>query len=56
MEKRLLDVTLRYGPNDFTTRKWQAFFKIQRDFEEVIGKSIYSLLPNVVENTFGYNL
>jgi len=54
MEKRLLDVTLRHGPNEFTTRKWQAFFDIQKGFEAVIGKSIYSLLPGVVENTFGF--
>ncbi len=54
MEKRLLDVTLRHGPNAFTTRKWQAFFDIQKEFEKAIGKSIYSLLPNVVENTFGF--
>ena len=54
MDKRMVDVTLRYGPNEFTTRKWQAFFDIQQDFETVIGKSIYSLLPDVVENTFGF--
>jgi len=54
MDKRLLDVTLRYGPNEFTTRKWQAFFDIKQEFEMVIGQSIYSLLPGVVENTFGF--
>ena len=54
MEKRLLDVTLRYGPNDFTTRKWQAFFDIQEEFEAALGGSIYDLLPGVVENTFGF--
>jgi hypothetical protein len=54
MEKRLFDVTLRHGPNDFTTRKWQAFFDIQQEFESVIGQSIYTLLPGVVENTFGF--
>lgn len=54
MDKRLLDVTLRYGPNEFTTRKWQAFFDIQAEFEYAIGGSIYSLLPGVVENTFGF--
>ena len=53
MEKRLLDVSLRHGFNDFTIRKWQAFFDIQAEFEETIGQSIYSLLPGVVENTFG---
>jgi len=56
MEKRLLDVTLRYGPNEHTTRKWQAFFDIQREIEEAICGSIYSLLPGVVENTFGLRL
>ena len=55
MDKRLLDVTLRHGPNAFTTRKWQAFFDIQKEFEKAIGKSIYSLMPNVVENTFGFS-
>ena len=54
MEKRLLDVTLRHGPNEFTTRKWQAFFDIQAEFEAVIGDSIYNLLPGVVKNTFGF--
>jgi len=54
MEKRLLDVTMRYGPNEFTTQKWQAYFDIREDFEAVIGVSIYSLLPGVVETTFGF--
>jgi len=54
MEKRLLDVTLRLGFNDYTTRKWQAFFDIQAAFEVAIGSSIYHHLPNVVENTFGF--
>ena len=52
MEKRLLDVTLRYGPNELTTRKWQAYFDIFEEFETAIGQSIYSLLPGVIENTF----
>ena len=54
IEKRLLDVTLRHGFNDFTTRKWQAFFDIQQEFETALGRSVYSLLPGVVENTFGF--
>jgi hypothetical protein len=54
MEKRLLDVTLRYGFNDYTVRKWQAFFEIQAEFEAAIGSSIYRHLPGVVENTFGF--
>ena len=52
VEKRLLDVTLRYGFNPFTIDKWKAILHIQRSFEEIIGQSIYDLLPGVIENTF----
>jgi len=53
MEKRFVDVTMRYGFNEFTIEKWHAFFEIKSEFEGVIKKSIYGLLPGVVENTFG---
>ncbi len=53
MEKRLVDVAIRRGVNDQTPAKWQAFLDLQRRFESEIGRSIYSLLPGVVENTFG---
>lgn len=53
MEKRLVDIALRYGLNDFTLPRWQACFELQRHFEQIIGGSIYALLPEVVENTFG---
>ena len=52
MEKRMLDVAMRHGVNEYTIEKWKATFEIQKYFEERIGKSIYSVLPNVVENTF----
>ena len=54
MEKRLLDVSRRHGFNDFTLLKWQAFLDIQKEFEIILGQSIYHLLPGVVENTFGF--
>ena len=54
MEKRMLDVVMRHGVNQYTVEKWKATFEIQKYFEERIGKSIYSVLPNVVENTFGF--
>lgn len=53
MEKRLVDVALRHGFNDYTLLKWKGFFEAQKYFEERIGKSIYSVLPNIIENTFG---
>jgi hypothetical protein len=52
MEKRLVDVVMRYGTNPLTIPKWKAYFAIREDFENEIGGSIYALLPGVVENTF----
>ena len=54
IEKRLVDVVLRYGFSKYTIEKWKSTFEIQRYFEERIGMSIYNILPNVVENTFGF--
>ena len=55
IEKRLVDVALRHGFNEFTLAKWEAKLAIQREFEAVIGQSIYRLLPGVIENTFGFD-
>ena len=52
IEKRLVDVALRYGTNSHTVLKWKAVFAVQAEFEAVIGGSIYSLLDGVIENTF----
>lgn len=52
MEKRFVDVVMRYGFNEYTIEKWRAFIKIKDEFEAAIGGSIYDLLPRVVENTF----
>ena len=52
MEKRLVDAALRLGINEQTPLKWQALFDIKQDFEQVLGTSIYSILPGVVETTF----
>jgi len=59
IEKRIIDVVLRYNlkyqvPIGIPLlEKWQKYLEIKEYFDKVIGKSIYSLLPNVVENTFG---
>lgn len=47
LEKRMVDVVMRYAFNEFTIEKWKSAFEIQRYFEEKIGCSIYSILPNV---------
>lgn len=54
LEKRMLDVAMRYGLTEFTLKKWKTTFEIQKYFEERIGASIYSVLPNVKETTFGF--
>lgn len=54
IEKRLVDVALRYGTNQYTVPKWKATLDIQKSFEKVIGQSIYNILPGVIENTFGF--
>jgi len=54
MEKRMLDVAMRHGVNEYTIEKWKATFEIKKYFEERIGRSIYSILPNVKETTFGF--
>ena len=52
MEKRMIDVALRYGTNHLTVEKWKATFAIKAELEGQMGRSIYDVLPGVVENTF----
>ena len=52
IEKRLVDISLRHGVNEYTIPRWQATFDLQQYFEQIIGGSIYELLPGIVENTF----
>ncbi|MBU3144496.1 HD domain-containing protein [Clostridium sp. CF012] len=52
MEKRMVDVALRHGIHDQIINKWKATFKNKQYFEERMGKSIYSVLPDVIKNTF----
>lgn len=54
LEKRMVDVALRYGTNTFTIDKWKAFFALQERFSREIGQSIYAILPGVVATTFGF--
>jgi len=52
IEKRLVDVALRHGISEQMGPKWKAFMELKHYFDEKIGKSIYSILPGVIENTF----
>jgi hypothetical protein len=56
MEKRFVDVALRYGVHEHTIERWKAFLEILDDFEKRLDISIYGLLPGVVDNTFRLKL
>ena len=51
LEKRFVDVAIRYGTHPATVDRWKAVLNIKKHFEEIIGCSIYNLLPGVVENS-----
>ena len=52
IEKRLVGVSMRHGFNEYTLKKWKKIFENKEYFEKKIGKSIYDVLPGVIENTF----
>lgn len=51
MEKRLIDVALRHGLPDFTIDKWKAYLGLKKYFDELCGCNIYTVLPNLMENS-----
>jgi putative nucleotidyltransferase with HDIG domain len=53
IEKRMIDVALRYGINDLIIDKWKTTMGIKQYFESKMQKSIYTILPGVIVNTFG---
>jgi len=53
IEKRLVDVALRYGINQHYVEKLKGYMSLRQLFDQKIGKSIYSVLPGIVKGTFG---
>jgi hypothetical protein len=53
LEKRMIDIALRYGTNEYTVEKWRATIGIRDYFEGRLGCSIYRVLPGVIQGTFG---
>ena len=51
LEKRFVDVAIRYGMHPYTLERWKKVLEIKDYFESVIGGSIYDRLPGVVENS-----
>lgn len=52
LEKRFVDVTIRYGIHPATVDRWKKILEIKEQFERKINGSIYELLPGVIENSF----
>ena len=52
LEKRFVDVTMRYGVHPATIDRWKKILEIKERFEDQIGCSFYALLPGVMENSF----
>jgi len=53
LEKRFVDTALKYGTNNLTVAKWKSVLELKDYFERKIGCSIYGILPNIIESTFG---
>ena len=51
MEKRFVDVALRHCLPEFTLEKWKAFMRTKAHFDHLCGCNVYTLLPNVLENS-----
>lgn len=47
LEKRFVDVTRRYGAFPFTVERWNKICEFKGYFDRKVGKSIYSLLPDI---------
>lgn len=47
LEKRFIDTTRRYGIYPFSIERWNKTYDYKEYFENIIGKSIYKLLPNI---------
>ena len=52
LEKRFVDVAIRYGTPPVTVERWKKIIEIKEQFEKKINGSIYELLPGVIENSF----
>ena len=52
MEKRLVDVAIRYGCSETTTKRWNAYFELKKHFDTLAECNIYTLFPDIADNTF----
>lgn len=51
LEKRFVDVAIRYGTKPVLAQRWKVILGIKAHFENIIGCPIYDLLPGALENS-----
>ncbi|MGX5488442.1 HD domain-containing protein [Bacillus cereus] len=52
LERRLISVGLRHGTTSHTSLHWKGFYAIKKELEALIGKSIYTILPDVEKSIY----
>ncbi len=51
IEKRFVDVTRRYGIMEVYVKGWNKTFEIKEKFEQIMGCSVYDVLPDIGRTT-----
>lgn len=52
LEKRFIDTTRRYGIFPFSVDRWNKTYEYKEYFEKIIGKNIYTLLPDIEKSIY----
>ena len=52
LEKRFIDTTRRYGIYPFSVDRWNMTYEYKEHFEKVIGKSLYTFLPDIEKSIY----
>ncbi|OJE06749.1 phosphohydrolase [Bacillus cereus] len=52
LERRLISVGLRHGTTSHTSLHWKGFYAIKKELETLMGKSIYTVLPDVEKSIY----
>ena len=52
LEKRFIDTTIRYGMYPFSVDRWKKTYEYKDYFDNIIGKSIYTLLPDIEKSIY----
>lgn len=50
LEKRLIDLIVRYGVHENTVYHIKKAQKLKREFDKMLGHNVYELFPDVINN------